>query len=172
VTDSIKCPICGAETTLRTAKKGPAAGKQFFVCLRYPQCKGRLKYQTSLNKTGLIYHVPKKDFHKEKPAIADSYSHKRQTNIHLNICQNCGRWSQTRYVAFYRNIGMLIMRQTTSIRGHFCKECSHHYFWSYTAITFAVGWLGAQSLIIAPFFILNNFFRYLTTLRMESPDNL
>jgi len=33
------CPKCGAELILRTARKGPNAGKQFFVCSRYPSCR-------------------------------------------------------------------------------------------------------------------------------------
>ena len=45
MTDEIKCPICGSKTTLRTAKKGPDAGKQFFVCNQYPKCKGRASYK-------------------------------------------------------------------------------------------------------------------------------
>jgi len=39
----IKCPICGGKTTIRTAKKGSDAGKKFFVCDRYPECKGRIR---------------------------------------------------------------------------------------------------------------------------------
>ena len=38
----ITCPICGSETTLRTAKKGPNAGRQFYVCIHYPECKGKV----------------------------------------------------------------------------------------------------------------------------------
>jgi tetratricopeptide (TPR) repeat protein len=43
---NIKCPVCGSKTTLRTAKKGSNAGEQFYVCDRYPECKGKVKYQT------------------------------------------------------------------------------------------------------------------------------
>ena len=40
MTDDIKnCPLCGAATTLKTAKKGPNAGRIFHVCSRYPECK-------------------------------------------------------------------------------------------------------------------------------------
>jgi len=45
MTDDIKCPICGSTTTLRTAKKGPDAGKQFYVCENFPECKGRVAYR-------------------------------------------------------------------------------------------------------------------------------
>lgn len=38
----IQCPICGAETILRKAIKGLDADKMFYVCVRYPLCKGRV----------------------------------------------------------------------------------------------------------------------------------
>ncbi len=34
-----KCPKCGSELVLRTAKKGSNAGKQFFGCSAFPKCK-------------------------------------------------------------------------------------------------------------------------------------
>jgi len=40
---SVRCPICKSDTTLRTAKKGKDVGKQFYVCVNYPECKGRIQ---------------------------------------------------------------------------------------------------------------------------------
>jgi len=37
----VRCPVCGSETTIRTAKKGPNAGRRFHVCNRYPECEGK-----------------------------------------------------------------------------------------------------------------------------------
>lgn len=34
------CPKCGKPTALRTAKSGKSAGKQFWGCTGYPDCKG------------------------------------------------------------------------------------------------------------------------------------
>jgi four helix bundle suffix protein len=34
------CPLCGKPMTLRTARKGPHAGKQFLGCSAYPACRG------------------------------------------------------------------------------------------------------------------------------------
>src|SRR5580698_827448 len=34
------CPRCGATMILRTAKKGPHRGNQFYGCSKYPLCKG------------------------------------------------------------------------------------------------------------------------------------
>jgi four helix bundle suffix protein len=39
--DSIpKCPLCGAQMALRTAKSGKNTGSQFWGCTSYPSCKG------------------------------------------------------------------------------------------------------------------------------------
>jgi len=35
----VKCPKCGSPMILRTAKRGPNAGKKFYGCSRYPKCK-------------------------------------------------------------------------------------------------------------------------------------
>ena len=34
-----KCPRCGSPLALRTAKKGPNAGKQFYGCNNFPKCR-------------------------------------------------------------------------------------------------------------------------------------
>jgi hypothetical protein len=35
-----KCPQCGGQMVLRTAKSGPNQGRQFWGCTNYPRCKG------------------------------------------------------------------------------------------------------------------------------------
>ena len=37
--DPLICPRCGSKLVLRTAKRGDRAGKQFYGCSKYPQCK-------------------------------------------------------------------------------------------------------------------------------------
>ena len=39
------CPDCGAPMKRRKAKTGPNAGKEFWGCTKYPNCKGVLKIQ-------------------------------------------------------------------------------------------------------------------------------
>lgn len=34
------CPKCGSEMIIRTAKKGPSQGNQFWGCTTFPKCKG------------------------------------------------------------------------------------------------------------------------------------
>ncbi|MBM4453650.1 MAG: four helix bundle protein [Chloroflexi bacterium] len=37
------CPLCGKPMALRTARKGPQVGSQFWGCSGYPKCKGTKK---------------------------------------------------------------------------------------------------------------------------------
>jgi uncharacterized C2H2 Zn-finger protein len=39
-TQQPRCPRCGKEMVLRTARRGPYAGNQFWGCSGYPACKG------------------------------------------------------------------------------------------------------------------------------------
>jgi len=36
----VTCPQCGAPMVMRESKKGQNAGKQFWGCSRFPQCRG------------------------------------------------------------------------------------------------------------------------------------
>ena len=40
----IACPTCGHPLLLRTARRGPGAGRQFWGCSRYPACKATKPY--------------------------------------------------------------------------------------------------------------------------------
>jgi hypothetical protein len=84
-------------------------------------------------------------------------------------CQKCGIEAPTKYVAMYQNIGALVIRFSTSVEGNLCKNCIHSTFWTMTAVNFTLGWWGMISLILNPFFIINNTVRYLGCLGMESP---
>ena len=84
------------------------------------------------------------------------------------FCQSCGVEAPTKYVAFYQNIGALVMRFTRTIEGNLCKSCIHRHFWKFTLVNVTLGWWGIHSLIVTPFFLLNNLFRYLFCLGMPS----
>jgi hypothetical protein len=83
------------------------------------------------------------------------------------ICQSCGVEAPTRHVAFYQNIGALVVRFHKAVEGDLCKACIHRYFWKFTATTFFLGWWGTISLFVTPFFLLNNVGRYLFCLGMK-----
>ena len=42
----IRCPECGGKTTIRTTKEGDS---QYFVCVKYPKCKGRVPAEEDLS---------------------------------------------------------------------------------------------------------------------------
>ena len=41
--EDIICPECSSKTVIRTSKKGPNVGQSFHVCIRYPDCKGKVE---------------------------------------------------------------------------------------------------------------------------------
>jgi hypothetical protein len=41
--ESLNCPICHDITEIKIAKTGKNMGKQFYVCVNYPECKGRIQ---------------------------------------------------------------------------------------------------------------------------------
>lgn len=45
---SPRCPICGSEMVLRTARSGSNQGGQFWGCSDYPRCRGILKYEAQV----------------------------------------------------------------------------------------------------------------------------
>jgi hypothetical protein len=49
-----RCPKCGAEMVLRTAKQGSQAGKQFYGCPNFPHCRGVLP----VGLTPPMHHTP------------------------------------------------------------------------------------------------------------------
>ena len=76
---------------------------------------------------------------------------------------------ETKYVEIYQNIGLLFMRRFSSVKGRFCKSCIEYYFWTMTGKTMLFGWWGVISFLMTPFLLINNFLRYLSSLRMEKP---
>ncbi|MBZ0315258.1 MAG: DUF2726 domain-containing protein [Anaerolineae bacterium] len=45
IAQSPRCPKCGGEMVLRTAKSGANAGNRFWGCSNYPDCRSMLPYQ-------------------------------------------------------------------------------------------------------------------------------
>jgi hypothetical protein len=82
------------------------------------------------------------------------------------FCVNCGVEAPTRYVAFYKEIGALVVRFFRSAKGEMCKSCIHQLFWKMTLINLFLGWWGIISFLFNPFLILNNIYRYLTCISL------
>ncbi len=86
-----------------------------------------------------------------------------------NTCQYCGLPAQTKYVEFYENVGALVIRYHRSVKARLCKHCIDTFFWNYTGKTMLLGWWGIISFIITPFILLNNIFRFVSSIGMEKP---
>lgn len=85
-------------------------------------------------------------------------------------CQACGERPARRYVAFYQNIGLLVLRLSSSVKGDLCTGCIHQHFWQTTAINLVLGWWGIISFVVTPFFIINNILYYAGLLGTQSPN--
>jgi len=88
-----------------------------------------------------------------------------------SICQSCFTSGQTKYVEFYTNVGMLVVRRHSSIKGNLCKNCIDHYFWDLTIKTLILGWWGIISFFANCVFVINNVLRYIGTLGMQRPSS-
>jgi hypothetical protein len=84
----------------------------------------------------------------------------------LNICQRCFQIKQTKYVEFYKNIGLLVLRREERVKGNLCKLCIGEVFWSFTLTTLILGWWGVISFIVTPIYLINNTARYIGSLGM------
>lgn len=82
----------------------------------------------------------------------------------IGSCQVCGNMRHTRSVAFYRNVGMLLMRRTYTVKGELCRPCIHKYFWEFTGKNILLGPWGTISLIVTPIYLVQNTGQYLTAL--------
>ena len=87
------------------------------------------------------------------------------------VCHSCGVGAETRNVSFHQNIGLLIVRISTSTEGEYCKRCIHEKFWWMSGTTLLLGWWGVISFIITPIFLLLNTVQYLMCLRMKPPGD-
>jgi hypothetical protein len=85
-------------------------------------------------------------------------------------CQNCGRIAETKNATIYGNIGMLILRRTSTLKGKMCKSCIGYLCVSQGLVTLFLGWWGVISFIITPFILINNLFVFLSSLGMQQPQ--
>jgi hypothetical protein len=83
-------------------------------------------------------------------------------------CQFCGNMRQTTPVTFHRNIGMLVARQTKSLRGSLCKTCVKKNYWDFTAKNLLFGPWGMISLIVTPIYLVTNTVSYVSALQKLS----
>ena len=83
MTEDTRCPECGSETVVRTAKKGPNAGSSFYVCIRYPDCKGKIAIVEEQDADGFLEEQT------DNKIVLKEY--KKEAVAGLMYCRNCGK---------------------------------------------------------------------------------
>jgi hypothetical protein len=79
---------------------------------------------------------------------------------HRPVCQACKKPGQVAHAELRQNIGALYLRFSRRVNGDLCRPCLDRYFWTYTLVTTAVGWLGIISLVLAPIYVIGNISSY------------
>src|ERR1700723_341156 len=84
--------------------------------------------------------------------------------VTMQRCESCGEMRTTKFIAFYRNVGMLFRRQTHTAMGNFCESCVHKLFWKFEALDVVLGPWGMISAVVAPIYFVQNIFSYVVAL--------
>jgi hypothetical protein len=82
-------------------------------------------------------------------------------------CSACGVEAMTKMLTFKQDIGIIAIRLHKDVEGSFCKSCMHKFFWQTSLITVFFGWWSFPSLLIAPYYLINNIVQYLASIKME-----
>lgn len=83
-------------------------------------------------------------------------------------CQICGSLAPTKQVEFNQNVGYVLARSYSSIKGRLCKNCINKEFKKRTLITLFFGWWGTISFFITPIYLIGNLFNFIPTIGMQS----
>ena len=114
-----------------------------------------------------VQNVPATRSQAQTPKVEVVCDNSPTYDTNLAACRVCGTYAPVKYVEFYQNIGMLVMRKHKSIKGKLCKKCINKYFWDFTLTDLLLGWWGFISFFVTIFYLLNNIGRYLTTLTLK-----
>jgi hypothetical protein len=76
-------------------------------------------------------------------------------------CQLCGEHRPLKQVTLMQNIGVIVARFPTTLRGLLCKQCITSKFWSYTLITLFLGWWGVISFFYTPVALVTNLVNFI-----------
>jgi len=84
------------------------------------------------------------------------------------LCQKCGCEVPNKYVEYYQNIGLFIIRKSKMYKGCFCKLCNRTIFWKTTLTTFFFGWWGTKSFFITLAFLIQNLITFIRTIPLRA----
>lgn len=87
----------------------------------------------------------------------------------MNYCQVCGCEAPTKKASLYKQTGMLVLRQTSTLSGYMCKKCLTSNALSFTGWNLIAGWWGVISAISNPFYIINNLVYLAGSMGLEPP---
>lgn len=88
------------------------------------------------------------------------------------VCASCGMDAHTRNVSFNRHVGAVILMFHRSVKGHFCRPCISKIFWSWTPLTFFLGWWGMISFFVTPIVLINNLVTYIRSFGMPAGSGI
>lgn len=63
-------------------------------------------------------------------------------------CERCHRRAVVDHVTLEQNIGALVLRFPSRVRGTFCRSCISRAFWRCTLVTLVLGWWGIVSFFV------------------------
>jgi hypothetical protein len=79
----------------------------------------------------------------------------------VSHCELCSQHAPVKHVSFHQNIGVLVMRFSSSVQGFLCRECIEREFWRRSAVTLVFGPWGIISFFVTPVFLVMNIASYL-----------
>ena len=82
-------------------------------------------------------------------------------------CHSCNLHVPTKYLAFYKNKGMILAHEHVEVKGYLCRSCSRKYFREFTRSTLVLGWWSLESWVINLYFIVLNIVNYLISLTLK-----
>jgi len=62
-------------------------------------------------------------------------------------CQAGGDAAPTKHVSFHQNVGLIVLRFPSSIKGELCRARIDRYFWKMSLISLFFGWWGVISFV-------------------------
>ena len=80
----------------------------------------------------------------------------------MKPCQLCRNIRPTRSVTFRRNIGMVVVHQTRTLRADMCKTCMTKNYWDFMGKNLLFGPWGVISFIVTPIYLITNTYSYLS----------
>jgi hypothetical protein len=84
------------------------------------------------------------------------------------VCSNCGSVPAVN-TSFHSHLGVVIVMQTQTMPGPFCRDCGLGVFRNLTSQTLVTGWWGILSVFITPVTILMNLIGGYQVSRLAAP---